>query len=171
VGLLAVTLSELALELAVADIGVREVGGNNRGAAVEAYLAKVGLAPGNPWCAAALYSWFDVAAARLGQVNPVPKTGSTLRLWALAEPCCRDSMPSVGAVYVLRHSAATGHVGIVEAVDETGVSEVSANTNAAGSREGDSVARHSGPSPEVIHGGELLGYLVFDRAAQPPDVS
>lgn len=168
---LLVSLSTRALEFALADVGVHEVGGNNQGAAIERYLAKVGLAPGNPWCAAALYYWFDLAAARTGLVNPVPKTGSTLRLWALAEPYCRDSNPSVGAVYVVKHSETTGHVGIIEAVTPDGIIEVSGNTNREGSRDGDSVWRHSGPSPEVIHGGELLGYLQFDRAAQPPGVA
>lgn len=165
------TLSELALELAIADIGVREQGGNNRGAAVERYLANVGLAPGNPWCEAALWTWFDTAAAQLGLRNPVPKTGSTLHLWDRAEPYCRDSMPSVGAVYVIKHSETTGHVGIIETVTPDGITEVSANTNREGSREGNSVWRHAGPSPEVIHGGVLQGYLAFDRAAQAPDVA
>lgn len=164
------SLSEVALALASADVGQRELGGNNRGPYVEACLAKVGLPAGEPWCAAALFTWFDRAAAQLGLTNPVPKTGSTLRLWALAEPYCRDSMPSVGAVYVIRHSPTTGHVGIIEACGDGGVTEISGNTNREGSREGDSVWRHSGTSPEVIHGGELLGYLAFDRAAQPPNL-
>jgi hypothetical protein len=88
-------------------------------------------------------------------------------MWALADAICRDSNPSVGAVYVVKHSETTGHVGIVDSVGDGVISEVSANTNQAGSREGNSVWRHSGPSPEVIHGGELLGYLQFDRAVQP----
>lgn len=165
------SLSEVALALASADVGQREVGGNNRGPYVEACLAKVGLPPGEPWCAAAMFAWFDRAAAQLGLVNPVPKTGSTLRMWALAEPYCRDPNPTVGAAYVLKHSATTGHVGIIESVGDSQLTEISGNTNRDGSREGDSVWRHSGPSPEVIHGGELLGYLVFDRAAQSPVVS
>lgn len=47
-----------------------------------------------------------------------------------------------------------------------GVLEVSANTNAAGSREGDRWAVHHG-SPEISHGGVLLGYLDLDRLVQP----
>lgn len=44
--------------------------------------------------------------------------------------------------------------------------EVSGNTNRTGSREGDCVWLKVGPSPEVIHGGMLLGYVQLDRAAQ-----
>lgn len=163
------TLQEQALALAIADLGVREQGGNNRGPKVEAYLSMVHLPPGEPWCMAALFTWFELAARKGGYVNPVPRTGSALRCWRLSEPICRDSNPSVGAVYVLQHSEDSGHVGIIEAVNDDGtISEISANTNAAGSREGDCVARHVGTSPETIHGGVCLGYLCFDRAAQPP---
>jgi len=158
------SLSDVALALASADVGQHEVGGNNRGPYVDAVLAEVGLQPGEPWCAAALFSWFERAALQLGIPNPCPRTGSTLEMWALAPDVCRDSNPTVGAVYVIRHSATTGHVGIIEACGDGGVTEISGNTNREGSREGDSVWRHSGPTPEVIHGGELLGYLVFDRA-------
>jgi hypothetical protein len=162
------TLSEEALFIASAEVGTREVGGNNMGAQVERYLASVGLAPGNPWCAAFLFYVFKMAAARLGLVNPCPKTGSTLRMWALADQICRDSNPSVGAVYVLKHSETTGHAGVVEKIAADGtITEISGNTNREGSREGDSVWRHSGPTPEVIHGGELLGYIQLDRALQP----
>jgi hypothetical protein len=93
-------------------------------------------------------------------------------MWALTEPICRVQVPTPGCVYVLKHSEHTGHVGIVETVDDAGnvLTEISGNTNEAGSREGNAVARHHGP-PQVSHGGVLLGYLDFDRAAQPPDVA
>lgn len=41
-----------AADKAEANVGVTEQGGENRGAAVEKYLAAVGLPPGQPWCAA-----------------------------------------------------------------------------------------------------------------------
>ena len=164
------TLSELAVELALAEVGVKEIGGNNRGARVETYLSSVGLAAGQPWCSAFLAYIFETAAARLKLRNPYPMTGSSQAVWRRAEPVCRDSMPSLGAVYVLSHSATSGHVGIVTALDADGViTEVSGNTfDGKGGRAGDSVAVHVG-QPEVVHGpATLLGYLNLDRAAQQP---
>lgn len=163
------SLSEVAVEIAVSQLGVHEQGGNNRGEQVETYLASVRLPPGEPWCAAGMFWTFEQAAKRLGLVNPCPRVGSAAKLWRLGEPICRDSNPSPGAVYVLQHDPVkqTGHTGIIESVNDDGtVTEISFNTNAAGSREGNCVARHTGTSPEAIHGGVLLGYLQFDRAAQ-----
>jgi hypothetical protein len=157
-----------ALAAAQGQLGVREQGGNNTGPEVDQYLAAVGLDPGYPWCAAFLFYCFRQAAGQLELVNPVPKTASTQRLWTLSEPITRDSNPQPGYVYVLRHSPTTGHAGIIESVGADGtIVEISGNTNATGSREGDCVFRHTG-QPEVTHGGELLGYLNFDAAAQPP---
>ena len=163
-------LSATALDVARTQIGNHEQGGNNRGPEVDLYLAAVGLDPGFAWCSAFLFWVFREAARRTGLANPYPKTASSLHVWTLAEPVCRDSNPTPGAVYVLRHSATTGHVGIVESIDDAGgITEISANTNSAGSREGNCVYRHVG-QPEVVHGGELLGYLQFDNAAQAPNV-
>lgn len=165
-------LSATALDIARQQIGVHEEGGNNTGPQVDEYLRAVGLDPGYAWCAALVFWCFKAAAALTGQVNPVPKTASSQRLWTFSEPITRDSNPSVGAVFVLRHSATSGHVGICESIDADGVPTcISGNTyaDARGGREGNCVARHTG-SPETVHGGELLGWLQFDRAAQSPNV-
>lgn len=162
-------LSATALDIARQCIGIREEGPPNSGPEVDAYLASVGLAPGYPWCAAWLHWVFRRAAKTCGLVNPFPRTASSLKVWTFAEPVCRDSNPAAGYVYVLKHSETTGHVGIVERIDADGITEISGNTNEAGSREGNAVARHKG-QPEVVHGGELLGYLNFDLAAQAPNV-
>lgn len=159
------SLSQVALEIAVSKLGVHEQGGANRGPEVEAYLAMARLPPGQPWCAAFALWCYEMASRRLGVPNPFPRTGSCLRLWELADHHFRDSNPAVGSVYVLKHSATTGHVGIVESLDQLGnvASEVSANTNRDGSREGNCVWMHHG-QPEVTHHGLLLGYLNFDVA-------
>jgi hypothetical protein len=157
------TLTEAAVAVAAEQVGTHEVR-HNSGPMVDRFLAAVGLGPGEPWCCAFLAWVFAEAAHRTLDSNPFPRTGSTLALWDRADPLYRDSNPRVGLVYVLKHSATTGHVGIVESVNVYGAveAEISGNTNAKGSREGDRVARHSG-TPEVSHGGELLGYLDFGR--------
>lgn len=151
-------------------IGVHEQGGDNRGPEVEEFQRAVNAKPGEPWCAAGLFVWFAKASGILGLVNPCPRTGSSLRIWTLAEPVCRDSNPGEGFVYVLKHSETTGHVGIIEQVNDDGtIAEISGNTFLGkGGRAGNCVARHTGRSPEAIHGGELLGFINFDMAAQPP---
>lgn len=161
------TLGQAALAWALTKLGVMESGGSNRGPEVEKFLATVKLAPGSPWCCA-----FAVTALEEGGKVPelaamtsavVPRTGSCLALWRRAEPFqVRDGVARPGDVYVLKHSATTGHVGFVESVDPAGIvtSEISGNTNRGGSREGNSVWRHVG-RPEISHGGILLGYLRF----------
>lgn len=169
------SLSLTALEVAVSQLGVHEQGGNNTGPEVDQYLASVGLNPGYAWCASFLYWCFRQAIQRrpidlapgvdyFPPPNPCPRTGSALKLWKLSDMAWRDSNPAPGAVYVLDHGKGVGHAGIVETADSTGVlTEISGNTNAAGSREGNCVYRHNGP-PEVSHGGVLLGFIYLDRA-------
>lgn len=195
------TLIEAALAFAVSQLGVHEQGGQNTGPEVDVYLASVGLAPGHSWCAAFMFFCFRQAALRLGLVNPCPRTAGAIKVWTLAEPICRDTNPSLGYVYVLDHGKGFGHVGIIACVNDTDapidyeipdvvatllgmpagttsvtvppgcVAEISGNTNAAGSREGNTVYIHVGTSPEAIHGGMLRGYLNFNLAAQSPSAS
>lgn len=161
-----------ALAVAQTQIGVHEQGGNNKGPEVDEYLRSVGLEPGNAWCAAFLFWCFSQARLGTALVNPVPKVGSAIRVWRLAEPICQDTNPQIGYVYVLDHGMGLGHIGIVESVDANGIpAEISGNTfETSGGRAGNCVARHTG-TPELTHGGTLLGYLDFDRAAQAPGVS
>lgn len=163
------SLTEAALAFAVSQIGVHEQGGNNRGPEVNRFLASVGLLPGYAWCAAFVFFCFKQAAQQLSLVNPCPRTAGAIKLWTLTEPICRVTTPAPGCIYVLDHGKGQGHAGLIELVNaDSMISEVSGNTNAAGSREGNAVARHTGASPETIHGGVLLGYLNLDLAAQAP---
>lgn len=167
------SLTEAAIEIAQSQLHVREQGPlPNRGPEVDDYLRSVGIDPKTgsfSWCAAFAHWCFEHAAVNLGQRNPFPKTGGALHVWQLAEPICRDTNPRPGLVYVLDHGRGQGHVGIVIGVAPDGTpSEISGNTfDVGGGREGNAVAFHVG-TPEKTHGGELLGYLDFDRAAQAP---
>lgn len=55
-------------ELAAAKLGIREVGGDNRGPWVKKFLAEVGLPEGNAWCAA--FQAFEMATVA-GQKLPI----------------------------------------------------------------------------------------------------
>lgn len=158
------SISEAAVAVAETQVGVREQGGNNRGPEVELYLASVGLPPGDPWCASFLFWVFRRAANILVTPNPFPRTGSALRIWALADQHFRVASPTRGCVYVVDHGGGQGHTGIIAQVDNDGiVTEISGNTNAAGSREGNAVAVHSDWNwrDGQAHGGTIVGYLDF----------
>lgn len=157
------TLGEAAVTWAVSQLGVVEVGGNNCGPEVEAYLANVGLSAGASWCAAFVFTAFRRAAATSGGVNPCPKTGGALKLWQLADKHFRLADPARGRVFVMDHGSGLGHVGLVEFVRADGsIDSIEGNTNAVGSRNGDRVARHGGWNPRDGSRGALVGFLDFD---------
>jgi hypothetical protein len=164
-------LTATALDIARSQLQVREDRETkNSGKEVDAYLESVGLPPGLAWCAAFMHWVFAEAARQTGLRNPFPRAGGCLAVWRRTEPVCKDSNPQPGYVYVLQHTGTTGHIGIVEKVEDGVITEISGNTNLSGSREGNAVARHTG-QPEVVHGpATLLGYLDFSRAAQHPSV-
>jgi hypothetical protein len=160
------SVGEAALAWAQNELlrGVREIGGNNRGPDVNAYLANVNLPPGEPWCCAFAVMGIQEGAGKLGVPCTIPVTGACLHLWSRSVNNAIGGMPLPGDIYVLQHSASTGHVGFVETVSADGFdveTEISGNTFADhGGRNGDCVALHLG-SPEKTHGGKLLGYLRF----------
>ena len=72
------SLAQDALAFAGTQIGVMEQPvGSNKGPEVNAYLASVGVAPGNFWCMAFIHFCFMKAAKAAGMANTLPKTGST----------------------------------------------------------------------------------------------
>lgn len=151
------------LVAARATLGVRETS-RNSGPEVDAWLAAVGLRPGLSWCAAWVHAMHAIAAEAVGGTNPCPATGGALRLWERAPVECRETMPAPGDVFVLDHGHGLGHVGIVELVtpDASTVVTIDGNTNAAGSREGDQVAKHTW-KPSEGKRGALVGYLSFEK--------
>lgn len=147
-----------AVSTAVAQIGQREDAPNS-GLMIDQYLRSVDLEPGQSWCAAFVHWCFQMASNALGMLNPCPKTGGVLRLWELAPEEAKATSPVRGAIIVMDHGHGHGHTGIVESVNGGGLIEtVEGNTNRAGSREGDSVARHIW-RPEDGARGRLVGYI------------
>jgi hypothetical protein len=137
-----------ALEVASSQKGVREKGGPNRGPEVEAYLARVGLGGGRPWCQAFVYWCFDEAAKALGAANPVVKTAGVLDQWAKSPIDARvyaraafddPRLIRPGAIFIVDHGSGKGHTGLVTRVLAGEIGTIEGNTNARGSREGDGV--------------------------------
>lgn len=123
-------------------IGVREKTGNNDGTEVEHFLKMVGLAKGNPWCAAYVYTCFIEAG-----INNVPKSGyspnwfpdkNTVYKSGKGEPLQAD----VFGIY-FSSKGRIAHVGFIDEwkKDNAYCLTVEGNTNEAGSREGDGVYR------------------------------
>ena len=151
------------LRIAAATVGVVELS-HNSGPEIDDWLAYAHAKPGDPWCASWVATMHHYAANAVNSINPCPRSATVITMWDLTLPECRRPVPYPGCVYFLDHGGHTGHAGIIETVSPGGtvMSEVSGNTNGAGSREGDRVARHHGP-PELSHGGKLLGFADYSE--------
>lgn len=143
------------LEVAAAEEGkgVREQPRNsNRGPQVDAYLKRVGLAPGHAWCCAFVYFCFDEASRSLGRANPMVRTAGCLEHWrrapgnggrqlaaqvAIADP----AQVKPGMVFIMDHGRGLGHTGLVEKVAGGLITTIEGNTDASKTREGGGVYR------------------------------
>ena len=129
------TSPESVLLLARSQLWVREQGGDNRGQVVEHFLATVGLAPGQPWCAA-FVSWVGQnALARW----PLPMTGSCQALFLAATRLnIARKWPTPGAVFLLWKPSLNrfAHTGLLVSQQANSWVTVEGNTNPAGGREG-----------------------------------
>lgn len=117
--------------------------GSNTGQAVNAILARVGLPPGQPWCAAfvAYIGWLV-----LRERWPLGMVGGCVSLSdeAVAKRLRRVS-PAAGSIFLLWHPNATpaprfGHTGFIwDQLPSGKWRTVEGNTNAGGSPEGTGV--------------------------------
>lgn len=159
------TFTDALLVAARAHLGVHEEGGKNRGPRIDEWNAGVHAPPGSPWCAAWVYGMHAITATACVVENLCPRTAGALKLWHLAPESCRRPLPAPGDVFVLDTGdpGGFGHVGIVELVTPDGETIVSieGNTNGAGSREGDRVAKHAWKPRDGVRG-TLVGFLSFD---------
>jgi hypothetical protein len=151
------------LVAARATLDVREVT-RNSSPAIDDYLRYVHAKPGDPWCAAWVATMHHYAANALNAINPCPRTAGALRMWEMTLPECKIPLPSPGMVFFLDTGApgGAGHCGIVEMVTPDGdtIVTIEGNTNAAGSREGDRVARHTWKWRDGRRG-KLIGFADY----------
>lgn len=159
-------LVEGALALAASYVGVKETA-RNSGPEIDLFLAAVGLRPGYAWCAAFVHFCFMRASASLGLVNPCPRSARALGIWALADGPCKSQDAHRGSLFVLDtgEPGGDGHIGFVETAHPNGtIDSIEGNTNEAGSREGNAVARKLAWSPKHGGRGRLVGYIDLTRA-------
>jgi len=129
---------ELVLATALKEVGVREVGGANRGPRVEAYLHRVSWTPGAPWCAA--FVGF-VGSEALGTRWPLPLVPGTWSLLSHAQHCgWVRKEPARGRVFLLWSPARRSwHTGFVQNPIAGAWKTVEGNTNDGGAHDGDGV--------------------------------
>jgi hypothetical protein len=140
----ATDLARKTAELANGDVGVREVG-NNDGPRVRQYQILVGLKPPAPYCAAAVSYWINAASRELNQPCQFRFSGGALRLLSLntalafePETLTPDALPCVGVID--HHDAGKGHAFLIVGMADDGTLQtIEANSNGAGSREGQGV--------------------------------
>ena len=143
---------EKLVEIALSQVGVKEVGGNNRGAKVREYQASTSLKPAAwPWCAAfccwTLEQWLkdkEVVEWLNLDTTPAkwrPRTAAAFGFikWAKDRPATTEVLPEtakpqVGDLAIFDFS----HIGIVVKVNGKSFQCVEGNTNQKGTRDSDS---------------------------------
>lgn len=164
-----------AARAALANVGVTETGGDNRGPAVETYQRSVGISPGSPWCAAFVRYRLEAAAEKLDLDIPIgfPDTGwvpsfvawaQTNKVWvpratARVEPSL--VRPGDLVAFWFQAKARCAHIGIVVATPTTsGFVSVEGNTGpdrgTTVERDGDGVYRKQRTWSSVGTGGGFI---------------
>lgn len=152
--------------------GFKETLGANLGPEINEWNRLVGAPAGSEWCAATAHAAHFYTARNFGVANPFPHTAGALRAWALADASCRVVTPQRGDVGILDHGHGKGHVIVCTRpmAPIVGLTWASGNTNAAGSRTGDSLLVKTG-DPEEVHHGEFVGWLRFSLMVTRPSVA
>lgn len=148
-----IRLVTLGVALGDADHKVREVGGNNAGPRVKAYLANAGIAVAAPWCAAAVQMWSDVAARALGVSNPLDAVKLEALVQSYYDQFALDVIgptvrPEPGDLVLFKFpkdgkaSPTWNHIGLIAQAPKPGTSIaicVEGNTGDVDQRDGDGV--------------------------------
>lgn len=152
-------MNNLIVDIAAREVGVKEEGGNNKGARIQEYQSATWLAPAPwPWCAAfvdwCLFKWLDSSLVRdwlsLTDAQAEQFRPKTAGAWDLANWAKKNSnrvsiLPEEapgrpGDIIIFDFS----HVGIVEKDNGPTFSTIEGNTNIKGERDsvsGDGVWR------------------------------
>ena len=130
------------------EVGVREVGGDNRGPRVKQYQDATGNGPGDPWCASFVVWCADRATASTGVAHAVPRTGHCMtmlrdaRAAGITAPSVRAGR--IGDVGLASYGGGRGHAVILASPlgADGKYATIEGNTNNDGSRNGIMVWRH-----------------------------
>jgi hypothetical protein len=170
--------------------------GSNKGDKVEVMQRSVGISPGDPWCAAFVYSIFKNANLDPAIMRRIPKTGGVNKMWQSAtnakkitkEEALKNPeliLPGMVFFYLTKNDKGqypgTGHTGMVIKVDKNNktITSIEGNTNPFdGAREGfgSFVITRKIEDPSIskdpkLHPSKMLGFIDFlDGYRNPEDL-
>jgi len=170
--------------------------GSNKGDKVEVMQRSVGISPGDPWCAAFVYSIFKNANIDPAIMRRIPKTGGVNKMWQSAtnakkitkEEALKNPeliLPGMVFFYLTKNDKGqypgTGHTGMVIKVDKNNktITSIEGNTNPFdGAREGfgSFVITRKIEDPSIskdpkLHPSKMLGFIDFlDGYRNPEDL-
>ena len=120
------SLRDALVTVARSQVGVHEVGGNNRGPQVDAYNQSVPVPLGSPWCASSL-NWISMeAAGQLGVPSPYPRTARAIIMGKQFTLKGRPVKPG-DTFYIGSYS----HTGMFEEDGDMSVTTLEGNTSPA----------------------------------------
>jgi hypothetical protein len=104
---------------AQACIGIREVGGNNRGPMVRLIQQTIGDANAEAWCMSFVQTCLAFAEVRCGAKSPIHPSEHCMTVWNKTAKSQRvKTLPLPGAIIIWQHGKGpAGHTGIVEGCD------------------------------------------------------
>lgn len=104
---------QIFMRAMISTIGVREVGGNNRGPLVELFQTTLGNAEREPWCMSLVQSALAYAELRSGKLSPIAASEHCLTVWNETPKSQHvEALPVPGAIIIWRHGTTqNGHTG------------------------------------------------------------
>lgn len=147
--------------IATVHIGIKEVGGNNRGKMVEEFQKALdGKAVGEPWCACFVAYCVKQIEAQERVRSKLTLSEHCMTMWR-SNPARQKAKPFIGAIVIWRKKGSdSGHTGIVTSFNAQVFQTVEGNTSDGSglNRDGDGVyrrSRHLGGVP----GFDTMGFL------------
>lgn len=157
-------LAAKVLELAAAEVGVREHG-RNRGPEIDAYNREIGHDPAkaDPWCAIFVSAMVRRACVAIGVQVPIRLTAGCYTLDEQAPSTMRTGRPVSGCIFLLGRfengRAILKHTGFIEEDLGNGVFQtIEGNTDPGGGADGDGVYRRTRKR------GELVSFIDLNEA-------
>jgi hypothetical protein len=147
-------------------VGIREIGGNNKGPLVELIQETVGGHSAEAWCMSTIQTAIAYAELKCGIISRFPVTEHCMTAWVKAPAQLHVKFsPLKGAIAIWQYGKSqNGHTGMfVEAIEDKSMSTVEGNTNSG--TENGTVIRDGGGvyknRRSMIPSGEmrLLGFL------------
>jgi len=152
---------------AQACVGIREVGGNNRGPMVTLMQETIGGPDPWPWCMSFVQTCLAFAEAVTGKYSPIYPHEHVVTVWSKTPKVQRVKVhPLAGAIAVWRHGKTlSGHTGIVESCDETIFDAYEGNTTYTAP--GDPVVRDGGGVARTVRSRKGDGTMVLVGFLKP----